>query len=130
MHMGSLRDMDTEMEHGEARDHMDNDKGSAVGEAVRQYPGRKARTRRFTLGAPRSATVVGDGSRAFFLRSDGPEDPVTSLWLSVITQQSVQPAASSGVVAGQRADPSQKHVEGVAHEVLLADPRALLPDAD
>ena len=77
-----------------------------VDRAMEAYPRAKARTLRFTLGAPRSAMAVGDGSRAVFLRSDGPEDLVTGLWLSVFDQ------------------------EGRHHEVLLADPRALLEDAD
>ena len=77
-----------------------------VDRAMEAYPRAKARTLRFTLGAPRSALAVGDGSRAVFLRSDGPEDLVTGLWLSAFGQ------------------------EGRHHEVLLADPRALLDDAD
>ncbi len=77
-----------------------------VDRAMEAYPRAKARTLRFTLGAPRSALAVGDGSRAVFLRSDGPEDLVTGLWLSVFDQ------------------------EGRHHEVLLADPRSLLEDAD
>ena len=77
-----------------------------VDRAMEAYPRAKARTLRFTLGAPRSALAVGDGSRAVFLRSDGPEDLVTGLWLSVFDQ------------------------DGRHHEVLLADPRSLLEDAD
>ena len=50
--------------------------------AVAAYPRVKARTLRFTCGAPRSARAVGDGSRALFLRSDGPEDLANGLWLS------------------------------------------------
>lgn len=73
--------------------------------AMEAYPRAKARTLRFTLGAPRSASVVGDGSRAVFLRSSGPEDLVNGLWLSVFDQ------------------------EGRHHEVSLADPRTLLEDA-
>jgi dipeptidyl-peptidase-4 len=46
------------------------------------YPLRAAITRRFTLGAPRSAAVIGDEGRrgVLWLRSDGPEDPVNHLW--------------------------------------------------
>lgn len=73
---------------------------------MEEYPERKARTLRFTCGAPRSARVVGDGSRALFLRSDGSEDLVTALWMSVITGR------------------------GSHREVLLADPRMLLRDPD
>jgi len=50
--------------------------------------------------------VIADGSRALFLRSDGSEDTVTSLWMSVIDEN------------------------GNASEMLLADPRTLLADAD
>lgn len=46
------------------------------------FPRLQARTQRFRLGAPRSERVVGDGSRALFLRSSGPEDPRLALWLS------------------------------------------------
>ena len=45
------------------------------------FPRRQARTRRFTLGAPRDFTVSADGGRVAFLRSSGPEDPVNSLWI-------------------------------------------------
>ena len=72
--------------------------------SLADYPARKAHTMRFTLGAPRNVRVIGDGSRALFVRSSGPEDQVSSLWMSVIEQP--------------------------AHEVLLADPRELLADAD
>ena len=50
--------------------------------------------------------MIADGSRALFLRSDGSEDTVTSLWMSVIDEN------------------------GNASEMLLADPRVLLADAD
>ena len=69
---------------------------------IAAYPRAKARTQRFSLGAPRSATVLDDGSHALFLRSRGPEDDVTCLWLSWF-------------------DGAGNH-----HETLLADPRALL----
>jgi dipeptidyl-peptidase-4 len=44
------------------------------------FPRRQARTRRFTLGAPRGVTVSPDGDRVVFLRSRGGTDPVTCLW--------------------------------------------------
>lgn len=75
-------------------------------DVIRQFPRKKARTLRFSCGAPRAARVIADGSRALFLRSDGPEDTVTSLWMSVIDEN------------------------GDASEMLLADPRTLLADAD
>ena len=73
-----------------------------VNDAIKHFPRLRARTLRFGCGAPRSAQVVGDGSRALFLRSDGPEDLVTALWLSWF-------------------DESGEH-----HETKLADPRELL----
>ena len=45
------------------------------------FPRQSARTQRFTLGAPRDVTVAGDGALVAFLRSSGPEDPVTALWV-------------------------------------------------
>jgi dipeptidyl-peptidase 4 len=46
------------------------------------YPLQLARTRRFTLGAPRDVTIVGgpEALQVLFLRSDDPEDPVNHLW--------------------------------------------------
>ena len=73
-----------------------------VNDAINHFPRLRARTLRFGCGAPRSAQTVGDGSRALFLRSDGPEDLVTALWLSWF-------------------DESGEH-----HETKLADPRELL----
>ena len=52
------------------------------------FPRQQARTRRFTLGVPRSFKVAPDGSRVAFLRSKGGSDPVTCLWqLHVATGQ-------------------------------------------
>lgn len=73
-----------------------------VNDAIKHFPRLRARTLRFGCGAPRSAQTVGDGSRALFLRSDGPEDLVTALWLSWF-------------------DESGEH-----HETKLAAPRELL----
>ena len=44
------------------------------------FPRQQARTRRFTLGAPRAFRVSPDGSRVSFLRSKAGDDPVTCLW--------------------------------------------------
>lgn len=49
-------------------------------EVTESFPRRQARTRRFTLGAPRGFTVTPDGARVLFLRSRGGTDPVTCLW--------------------------------------------------
>src|ERR1043165_3957985 len=44
------------------------------------YPSPYARTKRFTLGAPRTFTVAPDGRRVLFLRSRAGDDPVNALW--------------------------------------------------
>jgi dipeptidyl-peptidase-4 len=67
------------------------------------FPRQLARTRRFTLGHPRSFAVAGDGSRIAFLRSPGGEDPMTCLWVLDVD---------------------------AATERLVADPRALLGEED
>jgi dipeptidyl-peptidase-4 len=45
------------------------------------FPRQKARTRNFSLGAPRNFEVAADGSRVVFLRSPGGDDPGTALWV-------------------------------------------------
>ena len=45
------------------------------------FPRQHARTRGFTLGAPRSFTVSDDGRQVAFLRSMAGDDPVNRLWL-------------------------------------------------
>jgi dipeptidyl-peptidase-4 len=44
------------------------------------FPRQQARTRNFTLGAPRNFQVSPDGGTVAFLRSPGGADPVTALW--------------------------------------------------
>ena len=67
------------------------------------FPRQQARTRRFTLGAPRAFRVSPDGQRITFLRSRAGDDPVTCLW-----------EASAGT----------------GEERLVADPRALGADEE
>ncbi|MGI8691578.1 MAG: prolyl oligopeptidase family serine peptidase [Geodermatophilaceae bacterium] len=45
------------------------------------FPRRQARTRRFSLGAPRDTTISPDGDSVLFLRSRAGSDPVTCLWV-------------------------------------------------
>lgn len=47
---------------------------------AQSFPILSARTRHFSLGMPRTFTLAPDGERVYFLRSDGPFDPVLSLW--------------------------------------------------
>jgi dipeptidyl-peptidase-4 len=73
-------------------------------EVTESFPRRQARTRRFSLGAPRGFSISAAGERVLFLRSRGGTDPVTCLW-SLDT--------------------------GTGEERLVADPRALAdPDAE
>ncbi len=44
------------------------------------YPRQSARTRRFTLGAPRAFQIAPDGAFTAFLRTKAGDDPVTCLW--------------------------------------------------
>jgi dipeptidyl-peptidase-4 len=46
------------------------------------FPRQQARTRRFTLGAPRAFSVSPDGTRVTFLRTKRGDDPVTCLWVA------------------------------------------------
>ncbi len=48
---------------------------------VESFPRAYARTRRFTLGAPRTIRVSPDGQRVVFLRSGAGDDPSTGLWV-------------------------------------------------
>lgn len=50
-----------------------------------EFPRRKAVTRGFRLGAPRTVTISPDGERLLYLRSEGPTDPVNHLWLATWT---------------------------------------------
>jgi dipeptidyl-peptidase-4 len=44
------------------------------------FPRQYARTRRFSLGVPRNASVAPGGDRILFLRSRAGDDPLTGLW--------------------------------------------------
>ena len=73
------------------------------------FPRQNARTRHFTLGAPRSFQVSPDGRRVIFLRSQGGTDPVTCLWqLDTATGQEELIADPAALGAGQDEDPAEK----------------------
>lgn len=55
--------------------------GGPAMSTVLSFPRQQARTRRFSLGAPRNFTVSPDGERVAFLRSPAGDDPATSLWV-------------------------------------------------
>jgi dipeptidyl-peptidase-4 len=48
--------------------------------ADESFPRQQARTRRFTLGAPRAFSISPDGQKVLFLRTRSGSDPVTCLW--------------------------------------------------
>jgi len=67
------------------------------------FPRQQARTKRFSLGAPRSFQVSPDGARVVFLRSKSGTDSATCLWVLDL------PAGADGQVSGTErlvADPS------------------------
>jgi len=63
------------------------------------FPRQKARTRNFTLGAPRSFQVGADGERVVFLRSPAGADPSTALWVFDVEAQRERPIADPVEVA-------------------------------
>src|ERR1700722_15798527 len=67
------------------------------------FPRQEARTRRFSLGAPRAFHVSPDGARVVFLRTRGGADPVTCLWVLDVAD---------------------------GRERLVADPRTLVADTE
>src|SRR5689334_11793539 len=53
-----------------------------ISDAVQvDYPGLAERTGHFRYGAPHAVTIGADGARVAFLRSAGPEDPYSGLWV-------------------------------------------------
>jgi dipeptidyl-peptidase 4 len=64
------------------------------------FPRQEARTRRFSLGAPRSFTVSPDGERVAFLRSPAGDNPVTSLWVFDATMGVEREVASAASILG------------------------------
>jgi dipeptidyl-peptidase 4 len=73
------------------------------------FPRQNARTRHFSLGAPRSFQVSPDGRRVIFLRSQGGTDPVTCLWqLDVATGEEELIADPAALGAGRDEDPAEK----------------------
>jgi dipeptidyl-peptidase-4 len=64
------------------------------------FPRQQARTRRFSLGAPRNFTVSPDGERVVFLRSPAGDDPATSLWAYDRAEGSEREVASAARLLG------------------------------
>ena len=76
------------------------------------FPRQYARTRRLTLGEPRSFVVSQDGERVVFVRSSAGDDPVNGLWvldidsgeeIHVVDASDLLDAADSDLPAQERA---------------------------
>jgi dipeptidyl-peptidase 4 len=74
------------------------------------FPRQSARTRNFTLGAPRSFAISPDGAMVVFLRSRGGSDPVTCMWALDVTNGNERLIADPVELAGLGAaeDPVEK----------------------
>ncbi|MFL6203730.1 MAG: prolyl oligopeptidase family serine peptidase [Acidimicrobiales bacterium] len=96
------------------------------------FPRQQARTQRFTLGTPRDVTVSPDGSRVAFLRSPGPEDPITALWvLDVATGTERIVADPAVLLAGELSElPPEERVRRERARESAAGITAYATDAD
>lgn len=72
------------------------------------FPRQNARTRRFTLGAPRGFQVSPDGSRVVFLRSKAGDDPVTCLWVLDVGSGEERLICDPGELAAAGEEPAEE----------------------
>jgi len=72
------------------------------------FPRQQARTRRFTLGMPRSFQISPAGDRVAFLRSRGGGDPVTCLWVLHAGTGTERLVADPAVLGGPAAETEQE----------------------
>jgi dipeptidyl-peptidase-4 len=84
------------------------------------FPRRHARTRRFTLGQPRTFALSPDGARVAFLRSGGGEDPVHALWVLDTATGHERRIADPGELAGE-GDPAALTAEERARRERLRE---------
>jgi dipeptidyl-peptidase-4 len=75
--------------------------------ASEPFPRLRARTRRFTLGEPRTLTICADGRRVLFLRAAAADDPRTGLWVIDLDTGAerpvVDPTGDDDLTAAERA---------------------------
>ncbi len=64
------------------------------------FPKQHARTRRFTLGEPRTIAVSPDGRRVVFVRSRGGNDPLNCLWVLDVSTGEERLIADPAVLLG------------------------------
>jgi len=72
------------------------------------FPRQQARTRRFTLGVPRSCQISPAGDRVAFLRSRGGGDPVNCLWVLDVATGAERLAADPAALGGGMAQTAQE----------------------
>src|SRR5215813_4769945 len=70
------------------------------------FPRLRARTRRFTLGLPRSFQISPGGDRVAFLRSRGGGDPVNCLWVLDVATGAERLVADPAALGGGPAGPT------------------------
>ena len=68
------------------------------------FPRQEARTRRFTLGVPRSFRISPDGARVAYLRTKGGNDPVTCLWMLDVGSGTERLVADPRALGGDERD--------------------------
>ncbi|HYZ55267.1 MAG TPA: prolyl oligopeptidase family serine peptidase [Streptosporangiaceae bacterium] len=68
------------------------------------FPRQQARTRRFTLGVPRTFRISPDGSRIAFLRSRSGSDPLTCLWVLDLASGKERLVADPAAIGADEAD--------------------------
>ena len=94
------------------------------------FPRQQARTRRYTLGRPRTFTVAEDGSRVAFLRSRASDDPGGCLWVFDVTaaaERLVVDASLSGEghLSAEERDRRERRRESLTGVTDYAADRAL-----
>ena len=80
------------------------------------FPRRYARTRGFTLGAPRGFRVAADGSRVAFLRSGGGTDPANRLWALEVAAGAERLVADPAALLGAGAEAAVPAAERARRE--------------
>ncbi|HEY3647134.1 MAG TPA: DPP IV N-terminal domain-containing protein, partial [Streptosporangiaceae bacterium] len=68
------------------------------------FPRQEARTRRFTLGVPRSFRISPDGARVAYLRTKAGGDPATCLWTLDVETGAERLAADPRTLGGDERD--------------------------
>jgi dipeptidyl-peptidase-4 len=94
------------------------------------FPRQQARTRRYSLGRPRTFAIADDGSRVAFLRSRAADDPVGCLWVFDVAARAerlvVDPAfAGDTHLSSEERDRRERRRESLVGVTDYAADRAL-----